>query len=465
MTSLLTRVRSLPSWQVTLGVALLALGFLVAAQLRSEGPRVRYTTQERSPLVETALELQADQGDLRTRIGDLDERIRALQMEGEGSAELVRDLNSRLEDARIAAGLVALKGTGIVLQLQDSGVTLPPGANRDDYVVSGRDIRVVMEELWLAGAEAIAVNGERITASSAILDIGGSLLVNSAYLTPPYQIAAIGPPTCSTPVESAGWVDFLRARSEAFGIGVAVAEPASVEVPAYVGGVNLRFRVRCHGSHAVNRLSAQVAIAAVAVILGFLVVLQIRAQGSGNELAARSAQELTLIVANLNERNDQLRTEIATLEGELRELESAKSRGESSLGELGRDLRRLRAWTGQDPVTGPGVRVTVVGPIGGEGVMDLINELRNAGAEAIAIEDVRVVSGTVVAGPEGGISVQDSLLDDPFTIEAIGSPETLTGSLSRAGDRGPAGRHVPRSARHGDAGGALALPATTRTSG
>ena len=45
------RLRAIPSWQVTLGVALLGLGFLVAAQLAGEGPRVRYTTQERSPLV------------------------------------------------------------------------------------------------------------------------------------------------------------------------------------------------------------------------------------------------------------------------------------------------------------------------------------------------------------------------------------------------------------------------------
>ena len=50
----LARIRSLPSWQVTLGVALLGLGFLIAAQLASEAPRVRYTTQERTPLIETA---------------------------------------------------------------------------------------------------------------------------------------------------------------------------------------------------------------------------------------------------------------------------------------------------------------------------------------------------------------------------------------------------------------------------
>jgi uncharacterized protein YlxW (UPF0749 family) len=247
MTTVITRLRSLPSWQVTLGLALLALGFLIAAQLRAEGPRVRYTTQERSPLVETALALQQDQDALKARILDLNARIRALQLEGEGSAQQVRDLNADLEEARIAAGLIALEGSGIVLQLSDSTVTLPAGSNQGDYVVTGRDIRVVVEELWLAGAEAISINGERLTASSAILDIGGSILVNSAYLAPPYQIAAIGPADLFERLsESTGWVDFVRARSEAFGIGVAVAEPERVTVPAYAGSVNLRF------SHAVE---------------------------------------------------------------------------------------------------------------------------------------------------------------------------------------------------------------------
>ena len=67
-------MRAIPSWQVTLGAALLGLGFLIAAQLAAEGPRVRYTTQERSPLVETAIELQAQQEALKQQILDLRER-------------------------------------------------------------------------------------------------------------------------------------------------------------------------------------------------------------------------------------------------------------------------------------------------------------------------------------------------------------------------------------------------------
>ena len=65
------RLRAIPSWQITLGLALLALGFLVAAQLASEVPRARYTTQERTPLVETADELQAQQDGLKARILEL----------------------------------------------------------------------------------------------------------------------------------------------------------------------------------------------------------------------------------------------------------------------------------------------------------------------------------------------------------------------------------------------------------
>jgi uncharacterized protein YlxW (UPF0749 family) len=118
----------------------------------------------------------------------------------------------------------------------------PNGANQADYLVSGRDIRTVVEELWLAGAEAIAVNAERVTGSSAILDIGGSVLVNSAYLSPPYQVSAIGPSGLYDRLShSPGFIAFVRARAEAFQIGVRFAELPNVDLPAYAGAVTLRY--------------------------------------------------------------------------------------------------------------------------------------------------------------------------------------------------------------------------------
>jgi uncharacterized protein YlxW (UPF0749 family) len=236
------RLRAIPTWQVTLGVALLALGFLIAAQAASEAPRVRYTTQERTPLVETANELQSQQDALKQRILDLRSQIQVVEKQGEGSAATVHQLNERLEQARIAAGLIPLTGTGIVIQLEDSKQPVPPDGSESDYLVGSRDIRVVVEELWGAGAEAIAVNGERITPTSAIIDVGTSLLINSAYLTPPYQITALGPPDLYDRLSaSPGFVDFVRSRSEGYGIGVSLAEPTSVDMPAFVGTVTLRY--------------------------------------------------------------------------------------------------------------------------------------------------------------------------------------------------------------------------------
>lgn len=236
------RLRPVASWQITLGVALLALGFLIAAQLRTEAPRVRYASNERIPLVETARDLQSRQDALKQQLLQLRTQIQTVESQGQGSAALVRDLDERLRQARIAAGLTALKGPGLVLQLGDSQNTVPPGDNPTDYLVSARDIRTVVEELWLAGAEAIAVNGERVTASSAVIDIGGSVLLNAAYLSPPYQISAIGPTDLFDQVNgSAGFQEFVRMRVEAFGLQVGFAELKDVTIPAYAGTINLRY--------------------------------------------------------------------------------------------------------------------------------------------------------------------------------------------------------------------------------
>ena len=134
-----------------------------------------------------------------------------------------------------------MTGPGIVIQLSDSTAAQPQDGNARDYLVSGRDVLTVVEELWLAGAEAIAVNGERVTVATAIVDIGGSVLVNSAYVTAPYQVSAIGPGDMFERLaQSTGFVDFVRGRAETFGIGVSYATPDSVDLPAYAGSINLR---------------------------------------------------------------------------------------------------------------------------------------------------------------------------------------------------------------------------------
>lgn len=143
-------------------------------------------------------------------------------------------------------------------------------------------------------------------------------------------------------------------------------------------------------------------------------------------------QELGELVANLTTRDNQLRDEIRTLERQKDAVASAVERGGSSRCRSARphpDPRLVRVLG----VTGAGIRVTVDGPLPGDALEELINELRNAGAEAISIGTIRVVPGVVVSGPAGSLVVTGIPLADPVQLLVIGQPETLSGSMTDGG--------------------------------
>jgi uncharacterized protein YlxW (UPF0749 family) len=238
VSGLLTRLRSLPSVQVTLAIALLLLGFLIAAQIAAAGPRIRYSTEERAPLIETALSLQKQQEALKAEILGLRSRIGDLEAQDPGAAESLKRLYGQLEEARLAAGLIAVTGRGVAFRLEDG----TQGGGGVDALVTARDVRILVEELWLAGAQGIAINGERLVGSSAIIDIGGSILVNSAYLAPPYTVTAIGPADLYQRLQaSVAFGEFVRGRIEPSGLRLSVAELEKADLPAFAGTVGLRY--------------------------------------------------------------------------------------------------------------------------------------------------------------------------------------------------------------------------------
>ena len=182
-----------------------------------------------------------------------------------------------------------------------------------------------------------------------------------------------------------------------------------------------------------RRRSAQLAMTAVLFVLGILAVAQFNAQTADQGLQALSVSELTELVANVTTRNNQLREEIATLERQRETVRTAVARGDTSSSQIRSDLNRVLGWSGVLPVTGPGIRITVSGPIPGDAIELLLNELRNAGAEAAAIGDVRIVPGVVATGPAGSVVVRGIPLADPVQLTAVGQPQVLGGSLGRAG--------------------------------
>ena len=179
--------------------------------------------------------------------------------------------------------------------------------------------------------------------------------------------------------------------------------------------------------------ASRLTVGTVAMLLGILAVGQLHAQSGAPALAGLSATDLTQLIANLTTGNDQLLAEVADLQGQQSELTDAHDRGETTVDQLTADLARIRAWAGLTEVSGQGIAVIVRGRIGGDGVEDLVNELRNAGAEAISVDGVRIVTGVVVAGAPGSLSVENHAIGDSFEIRAIGSPQILNGTLTRTG--------------------------------
>lgn len=208
-----------------------------------------------------------------------------------------------------------------------------------------------------------------------------------------------------------------------------------------------------------------IAVGVVLAVLGFLVVVQLRSQAQDQGLAALSVQDLTELVANVTARNNQLREEVASLERQRSTLASTVQRGDSSAVQMRSDLSHVLAWSGSMAVTGAGVQVAVSGPAPAEAISLLVNELRNAGAEAIAVNDVRIVPGVVVDGEPGALTVDGRpLVGSLLLLEAIGQPETLAGSLARAG--GPVAQltsQYPTVTIRVDPQDLLTVPATERS--
>ena len=114
-----------------------------------------------------------------------------------------------------------------------------------------------------------------------------------------------------------------------------------------------------------RRASGRLTVSLVLMLLGLLVVAQLQSQATAPALAGLSAQDLTVLVANLTTRNNELRDEISSLQVQRASVAAAVQRGDTSAVQIRSDLSRIEAWSGVLPVTGAGVRVLIAGSIPG----------------------------------------------------------------------------------------------------
>lgn len=179
--------------------------------------------------------------------------------------------------------------------------------------------------------------------------------------------------------------------------------------------------------------TAQFSLVAVAMVIGLLAVGQLRSQARPAEVTRLSAQELSTLIETLTQRNRELRTGLADIREQVREYTLLGSQGQSAIDVSREDLRRITAFAALAPVEGQGIVMIVDGDLDAIALNDLINELRNAGAEAIAVDEVRVTVRSVAIQGALSLQVDGVAIAKRFSLRAIGSPEGLLAAVERPG--------------------------------
>ncbi len=187
-----------------------------------------------------------------------------------------------------------------------------------------------------------------------------------------------------------------------------------------------------------KRLSfrSQLLVALLAGLLGFALVVQVRSAQQGSGLAGARQEDLVRILDDLTARSDRLRAEIADLERARDRLTSGVGQDAAALEESRRRADVLAILAGTAAARGPGVVVTVTDPersVAADVLVDVLQELRDAGAEALQVNGVRLVASSYFADRAGGVVADGTALSPPYRFVAIGDPHTLADAMAIPG--------------------------------
>jgi uncharacterized protein YlxW (UPF0749 family) len=227
-------------WQLLAGLAVAAVFATAAAQARSAAPATRETQHVLADGVRTAEASTAGATARRNDLAGTVEAERRSRLEGDVQG---RELLGNLDAAEFTAAATPVRGPGLTVTVTEPGTARDltdvskqrVGGSRQ--VILDRDLQLVVNALWVSGAEAVAVGGVRIGPNVTIRQAGGGILVDNQPIASPYVVLAIGPPHGMHDVfDNSPALQRLRLLETSYGVGVNVSESDELIVP----GVSLR---------------------------------------------------------------------------------------------------------------------------------------------------------------------------------------------------------------------------------
>lgn len=178
----------------------------------------------------------------------------------------------------------------------------------------------------------------------------------------------------------------------------------------------------------------QAVVGVLLAVVGFAGITQVRANEVDDTYAGYREQDLIDVLNGLAGTSQRAQAEIDRLEATRRDLQSSTDARQAALAQAKERSDTLSILAGLVPVTGPGIRITITetdGPVDIDSLLDMIEELRTAGAEAMQVNgQVRIIAQSALEDAVGGIYIDDTLLSSPYVFDVIGEPHTLAGALS-----------------------------------
>jgi uncharacterized protein YlxW (UPF0749 family) len=222
-------------------LTLVLVGFLLTVAYREAVAAEPERSRAHAGLVEEVKSSQERTDELQSRSDTLRREVTAAQQAALGGGP--EELQS-VREQEAAAGLGAVTGGGAVVRLADAPAPIDPGTGRPTNAEVSRvldvDLQSVANALWAAGAEAIAINGQRLTSTSTIRAAGTAILVDFRPVTSPYEVAAIGPDDLDRTFSRTTAAATVRDLADRYGLGFSVRAEGSLSLPA-APGMSLRY--------------------------------------------------------------------------------------------------------------------------------------------------------------------------------------------------------------------------------
>ncbi len=222
---------SIPAY-TSIGITLFLLTIMITAQVTTMSKSEEILEGKReSEIADSLVSLQRDYDELKAKYDESQKIVDEYKTNASTNDSLIASMSNQINTLGLLAGTTDVQGEGIIITLYDG--------NSSDSLVHDSDVLTVINELRVAGAEAISVNGQRIINTSAVRCVGSVIQVNYQKVAAPFEIKAIGN---AQYLESAmtiknGVVDVLNG----YGLKVTISRESSISIPKYEGNLSFNF--------------------------------------------------------------------------------------------------------------------------------------------------------------------------------------------------------------------------------